>query len=100
MILKGFGFVAFFALVKASSFCIYLSCLVCSLSVVRGEWSRLFCGHNVMLITFLNVRFVLSDFRLLLTFLSIQHRILNYDPTELLTDRGKDKKYFSSSAGC
>jgi hypothetical protein len=46
MILKGFGFVAFFAGVKASSFCIHLSCLVCCLSVVRGEWSRLFCGHK------------------------------------------------------
>jgi hypothetical protein len=46
MILKGFGFVAFFAGVKASSFCIHLSCLLCSLSVVRGEWSRLFCGHK------------------------------------------------------
>jgi len=29
MILKGFGFVAFFASVKASSVCIHLSCLVC-----------------------------------------------------------------------
>jgi hypothetical protein len=37
MILKVFGFVAFFASVKASSFCIHLSCLVCSLSVVRGN---------------------------------------------------------------
>jgi hypothetical protein len=46
MILKGFGFVAFFAGVKASSFCIHLSCPVCSLSVVRGELSRLFCGHK------------------------------------------------------
>jgi len=46
MILKGFGFVAFFAGVKASSFCIHLSCLVCSLSVVCGIWSRLFCGHK------------------------------------------------------
>jgi hypothetical protein len=46
MILKGFGFVAFFAGVKASSFCIHLSCLVCSLSVVRGELSRLFCSHK------------------------------------------------------
>jgi hypothetical protein len=46
MILKGFGFVAFFAGVKASSFCIHLSCLVCCLSVVGGEWSRLFCGHK------------------------------------------------------
>jgi hypothetical protein len=40
MILKGFGFVTFFAGVKASSFCIHLSCLVCSLSVVRGDKSR------------------------------------------------------------
>jgi hypothetical protein len=46
MILKGFGFVAFFAGVKASSFCIHLSRLVCSLSVVRGEWSHLFCSHK------------------------------------------------------
>jgi hypothetical protein len=44
MILKGFRFVAFFAGVKVSSFCIHLSCPVCSLSVVCGEWSRLFCG--------------------------------------------------------
>jgi hypothetical protein len=46
MILKGFGFVAFFAGVKASSFCIHLACVLCSLSVVLGEWSRLFCGHK------------------------------------------------------
>jgi hypothetical protein len=46
MILKGNGFVAFFTGVKASSFCIHLSCLVCSLSVVRGEQSRLFCSHK------------------------------------------------------
>jgi hypothetical protein len=46
MILKGFDFEAFFAGVKASSFCIHLSCVVFSLSVVRGEWSRLFCGHK------------------------------------------------------
>jgi hypothetical protein len=45
MILKGFGFVAFFAGIKASSVCIHLSCLVCSLSVVRGVRSHLFCGH-------------------------------------------------------
>jgi len=32
MILKGFGVVAFFVDVKDSSFCIHLSCLVCSLS--------------------------------------------------------------------
>jgi hypothetical protein len=36
MILKGFGFVAFFAGVKASSFCIHLSCPVCIQSAVRG----------------------------------------------------------------
>jgi hypothetical protein len=41
MILKGFDFVAFFADVKAGSFCIHPSCLVCCLSIVRGEWSRL-----------------------------------------------------------
>jgi hypothetical protein len=46
MISKGFGLVAFFAGVKASSVGIHLSCLVCCLSVVRGEWSRLFCGHK------------------------------------------------------
>ena len=34
MILKGFGCVAFFAGVKASSFCIHLSCLVCIQSAV------------------------------------------------------------------
>ena len=45
MILKGFGCVAFFAGVKASSFCIHLSCLVCIQSVVRGVWSHLFYGH-------------------------------------------------------
>jgi hypothetical protein len=46
MILKGFGFVAFFAGIKASYFCINPSCLICSLSVVRGEWNRLFCRHK------------------------------------------------------
>ena len=46
MILKGFALVAFFAGVKASSVCIHLSCLVCSLSVVRGVRRRLFCGHE------------------------------------------------------
>jgi len=46
MILKGFSFVAFFVGVKASSFCIHLSCLVCSLSVVHCGWSRLFCSHK------------------------------------------------------
>jgi hypothetical protein len=46
MTLKGFGFVAFFAGVRASSFCIYLSCLVCILSVVCGVWSRCFMVIN------------------------------------------------------
>ena len=45
MILKGFGRVAFFAVVKASSFCIHLSCLVCIQSVVRGVGCHLFYGH-------------------------------------------------------
>jgi hypothetical protein len=36
MILNGFGVVAFFTGVRASSFCIHLSCLVCIQSVVRG----------------------------------------------------------------
>ena len=44
MVLKGFGCVAFFAVVKASSFCIYLSCLVCIQAVVRCVWSHLFYG--------------------------------------------------------
>jgi hypothetical protein len=44
---KGFGFVAFFARVKASSDCIRLSCLVCIQSVVHGIRIHLFCGHNL-----------------------------------------------------
>jgi len=59
-----------------------------------------FVTPYVMLTMFLNVRFVLSDFHPLLTFLSIQHRILNCGTAELLTDRGKDNKYFPSWAGC
>jgi hypothetical protein len=35
MILKGFGFVAFFVGVKAIFFCIHLSCLVCSLKILK-----------------------------------------------------------------
>ena len=48
IILRGFGFVAFFVCVRAISLCIHLSCLrvVCSLSVVRGEWICLFCSHR------------------------------------------------------
>ena len=46
MILKGFGLVAFFASVKASSVCIHLYCLEWRLSVVSGVRSRLFCGHE------------------------------------------------------
>jgi hypothetical protein len=45
MNLKGFGVVAFFAGVRASSFCIYLSFPVCIQSVVRGVWSRFSYGH-------------------------------------------------------
>ena len=46
MISRGFGFVAFFVCVQASSFCIHLSCLVCSLSVIHGEWICLFCRQR------------------------------------------------------
>ena len=46
MISKGFGLVAFFASVKASSVCIHLSYLVCIQSVVHGVRSLLFCGHE------------------------------------------------------
>jgi len=46
MISKGFGFVAFFASVKAISVCIHLSCLVCLQSAVRSVCSHLFCGHR------------------------------------------------------
>jgi len=41
MISKGFGLVAFFASVKASSVCIHLSCLICIQSVFHGVRSRL-----------------------------------------------------------
>jgi hypothetical protein len=66
MILKGFGFVALFAGVKASFFCIHLSCLVRCQSVFRGEWSHLFCGHKgrnlpeVLITSFLPPRFFVS----------------------------------------
>jgi len=46
VISKGFGLVAFFSSVKASSVCIHLSCSVCIQSVVHGLWSRLFWGHK------------------------------------------------------
>jgi hypothetical protein len=42
MISKGFGFVAFFEGVKASSFYMHLSCPVYVQCAVRGVWSRLF----------------------------------------------------------
>jgi hypothetical protein len=66
IILKEFGFVAFFAGLKASSFCIHLFCLVCCLSVVRGEWSPLFCGRKgrnllqVSITSFLQLQFFVS----------------------------------------
>ena len=46
MISKGFGLLAFFSSVKASSVCIHLSCPVCIQSVVHGVRGRLFCGHK------------------------------------------------------
>jgi hypothetical protein len=45
MILNGFGVVAFFAGVRAISFCIHPSCPVCIQSVVRGVWNRWSYGH-------------------------------------------------------
>jgi hypothetical protein len=45
MILKGFGVVAFFAGVRASSFSIHIFCLVCIQSAVRDVWSRWSYGH-------------------------------------------------------
>jgi len=66
MISKGFGFVAFFASVKASSVCIRLSCLVCIQPVVHGIWSRLFCGHKgcslpeISITSFLPLQFFVS----------------------------------------
>jgi len=66
MISKGFGLVAFFASVKASSVCIRLSCPVCNQSVVQGVRSRLFCGHKgcslpeVSITLFLPLQFFVS----------------------------------------
>jgi len=66
MILKGFGLVAFFASVRASSVCIHLSCLVCIQSVVHGVRSLLFCGHKgcslpeVSVTSFLPLQFFVS----------------------------------------
>jgi len=42
MIFKGIRFCG----ILCSCLCIHPSCLVCSLSVARGEWSRLFCSHR------------------------------------------------------
>ena len=66
MISKGFGLVAFFASVKASSVCIHLSCPVCIQSAVHGVRSRLFCGHEgcslpeVSITSFLPLQFFVS----------------------------------------
>jgi hypothetical protein len=66
MISKGFGLVAFFVGVKASSVCIHRSCLVCIQSVVHGVGSRLFCGHGgcslpeVSITSFLPLQFFVS----------------------------------------
>jgi hypothetical protein len=46
MISRGFGLVAFFASLKASSVYIHLSCLVCIQSVVHGVQSHFFCSHE------------------------------------------------------
>jgi hypothetical protein len=66
MISKGFGLVAFFASVKASSVCIHLSCPVCIQPVVHGILSHLFCGHKgcslleVSITSFLPLQFFVS----------------------------------------
>jgi hypothetical protein len=66
MISKGFGLVAFFASVKASSVCIHLSCPVCIQSVFHGVRSHLFCGHKrcnlpeVSITLFLPLQFFVS----------------------------------------
>jgi low affinity Fe/Cu permease len=66
MVSKGIGLVAFFASVKTSSVCIYLSCLVCIQSVVHGVRSRLFCSHEgcsvpeVSITSFLPLHFFVS----------------------------------------
>jgi len=66
MISVGFGLLAFFASVKASSVCIHLSCLVCVQSVVHGVRSRLFCGlkrrslPEVSITLFLPLQFFVS----------------------------------------
>jgi len=63
---KGFGLVAFFASVKASSVCIRLSCLVCIQSVVHGVRILSFCGHKgcslpeVSITSFLPLQFFVS----------------------------------------
>src|SRR5215475_6997671 len=76
MIYKGFGLVAFFASVKASSVCIHVSCLVCIQSVVHGIRSCLFCDHKgcsllrkVKNLRYLNVMFFTVISQALHTFL-------------------------------
>jgi hypothetical protein len=69
MISKGFGLVAFFVSVKASSVCIHLSCLVYIQSGVHGVRSHLFCGHKgcslpeVSITSFLPLQFLVSRFQ-------------------------------------
>jgi len=66
IISNGFGLVAFFASVKASSVCVHLSCLVCIQSVVHGLRCFLFCGHKccslleVSITSFLPLQFFVS----------------------------------------
>jgi hypothetical protein len=65
-ILKGFCLVTFFASVKTSFVCIYLSCLLCVQSVIQGVRSLLFCGHKgsslpeVSVTSFLPLQFFIS----------------------------------------
>jgi len=66
MISKGFGFVAFFENVRASSVSIHLSFLVCIPSVVHRVRNLLFCGHKgcslpeVSITSFLPLQFFVS----------------------------------------
>ena len=87
MILKGFSFVAFFAGVKTSSVCIHLSCLVCSLSVFCGLWSRLFCGHkgcNLPEVSITSFLHSMSDMKLLRLFRLLTE---NTEPSNANQDR-------------
>jgi len=55
IISKGFGLMAFFASVKASSVCIRLSCLVCIQSIVHGIRRRY--KHKIITLVTLTIKF-------------------------------------------